>query len=196
MVKKCVQCGKEFELTGAEIDYYKEHDMVLPKRCRACRQANRIKKNDAVVPRGRIRRQRRKSAIKSVPITVLIMLIVATFWYLNFVRSTPESNHQNNSITSEAPANVQSAVMFRSDELLKEHYEKHGISMGYQSAEEYLAGANATINNSTALHKLEKEDGDDVYYVKATNDFVVVSTDGYIRTYFRPDDGIRYFQRQ
>ena len=30
----------------------------------------------------------------------------------------------------------------------------------------------------------------------ATNDFVVVSTDGFIRTYFRPDSGKSYFDRQ
>ena len=29
-----------------------------------------------------------------------------------------------------------------------------------------------------------------------TNEFVVVSTDGYIRTYFNPSDGIDYFNRQ
>ena len=44
--------------------------------------------------------------------------------------------------------------------------------------------------------KIEKEDGDTVYYVEATNEFVVLSTDGYIRTYFLPDSGKRYFDRQ
>ena len=42
----------------------------------------------------------------------------------------------------------------------------------------------------------EKEDGDDVYYKEDTNEFVVVSTDGYIRTYFNPDSGKKYFDRQ
>ncbi len=50
------------------------------------------------------------------------------------------------------------------------------------------------INNPDALHKLEKEDGDDVYFVEDTNEFVVVSTDGYIRTYFIAD--IDYYNRQ
>ena len=35
-----------------------------------------------------------------------------------------------------------------------------------------------------------------VFYVEATNEFVVLSTDGYIRTYFLPDGGKRYFDRQ
>ena len=68
--------------------------------------------------------------------------------------------------------------------------------MGYDSKEEYLAGANAVIANPDSLHKLEEEDGDNVYYLEETNEFVIVSTDGYIRTYFWPQDGIAYYNRQ
>lgn len=85
---------------------------------------------------------------------------------------------------------------FRYDNYLEEHYYKHGIDMGFDSPEEYLEAANAVIANPDALTKTEKEDGDTVYYVKATNEFVVLSSDGYIRTYFNPDDGINYFNRQ
>ena len=85
---------------------------------------------------------------------------------------------------------------FRNSTLLAQHYEKHGRSMGFASAEEYTAAANRVISNPASLHKKEQEDGDDVYYLEKTNDFVIVSTDGYIRTYFRPDDGIDYFNRQ
>ena len=56
--------------------------------------------------------------------------------------------------------------------------------------------ASDVVNNPESLHKTEKEDGDDVYYLKDTNEFVIVSTDGYIRTYFYPRDGIEYFERQ
>lgn len=65
--------------------------------------------------------------------------------------------------------------------------------MGFASAKEYEKAAAAVISDSRALHKLEKEDGDDVYYIEETNEFVIVSTDGYIRTYFYPRDGIEYF---
>ena len=68
--------------------------------------------------------------------------------------------------------------------------------MGFSSAEEYLAAANAVISNPNALVKTEKEDGDYVYYVEDTNEFVVLSRDGYIRTYFCPDGGRSYFDRQ
>ena len=85
---------------------------------------------------------------------------------------------------------------FRTQELLQSHYEKHGRSMGFTSAEEYEIAAYNVIANPDSLHKTEAEDGDDVYYLEATNEFVVLSTDGYIRTYFCPSDGKAYFDRQ
>jgi len=58
-----------------------------------------------------------------------------------------------------------------------------------------LDGANALINNPAALHKLEAEDDDYIYYLQATNEIVFLSQDGYIRTYFICS-GKDYFDRQ
>ena len=89
---------------------------------------------------------------------------------------------------------------FRSKKLLNQHFEKHGSEFDgdfdYASAADYEKGASDVINNSSALHKTEAEDGDGVYYIEATNEFVILSTDGYIRTYFRPNGGIDYYNRQ
>lgn len=89
---------------------------------------------------------------------------------------------------------------FRSEKLLNQHFEKHGAEFyddfGYETAKEYEKGASDVINNSEALHKTEAEDGDGVYYIEDTNEFVILSTDGYIRTYFRPNGGIDYYNRQ
>ena len=85
---------------------------------------------------------------------------------------------------------------FRSSKLLNEHYEKHGKEMGFKSAKDYEKAASDVINNPDALHKREKEDNDYVYYVEATNEFVILSTDGYIRTYFLPSAGKSYYDRQ
>ena len=85
---------------------------------------------------------------------------------------------------------------FRSDRLLEQHYDKHGIEMGFESKEDYEKAASDVVNNKNALHKIESEDGDDVYYIEDTNEFVIVSKDGYIRTYFNPGAGIDYFNRQ
>ncbi|MDE7327197.1 MAG: hypothetical protein K2N63_13140, partial [Lachnospiraceae bacterium] len=85
---------------------------------------------------------------------------------------------------------------FRRESYLEQHFEKHGGEFDYATKEEYLEGANRVIQSPDALHKIEAEDGDDIYYLEETNEFVVVSTDGYIRTYFRPSAGINYYNRQ
>ena len=39
----CVQCGKSFELSESEIDFYRKKNLHLPKRCKECRQKNKQK---------------------------------------------------------------------------------------------------------------------------------------------------------
>ena len=101
-------------------------------------------------------------------------------------------------VTTEAPQAKH--YTFRYDSYRKDHFSKHGgefeDSFGYDTPEAYEEGANRVINDPNALHKIESEDGDDIFYLEASNEFVVVSTDGYIRTYFRPSAGIDYYNRQ
>ena len=131
----------------------------------------------------------------------IILLFAADFgWYEND-QSQDNLFGQAGRVTqaiqsSQASQSAKSTLTFRSDSLREEHFEKHGIEMGFASAKEYEKAAAAVVSDNRALHKLEKEDGDDVYYLKDTNEFVIVSTDGYIRTYFYPIDGIEYFERQ
>ena len=102
-------------------------------------------------------------------------------------------------VTSSVADSVSSEYVeyrFRTKKLRDQHYEKHGKEMGFKSADEYRKAASDVVNSPDALHKTEKEDGDDVYYLEETNEFVVVSKDGYLRTYFNPDGGKSYFDRQ
>lgn len=103
-----------------------------------------------------------------------------------------EGEEQYTTVESEA----ESPLYFRNEKLLNDHYEKHGIEMGFASAKEYEKAASAVVFNPDSLHKLEKDDGDDIYYLEASNEYVVVSKDGYIRTYYYPRDGIAYYNRK
>ena len=85
---------------------------------------------------------------------------------------------------------------FRNNKLLSEHYDKHGIEMGFASKEDYEAAANLVIHHPDVLHKIEKEDGDTCFYLESANAFVVLSKDGYIRTFFCPDSGKKYYDKQ
>ena len=106
---------------------------------------------------------------------------------------TTETSTFAESAETEIPAKQ---YCFRNSELLDEHYKSHGIEMGFASAEEYEKAAAAVIDAPGVLHKYEKEDNDDVYYLENTNEIVIVSTDGFIRTYFKPDRGKDYFDEQ
>lgn len=99
--------------------------------------------------------------------------------------------------TSETEKVVQK-YYFRNDKLFNSHYEKHGAEFGDITQDEYLELANELINakGDNILHKTEKEDGDFLYYNTDTNEFLVLSTDGYIRTFFKPTAGLDYWERQ
>lgn len=101
-------------------------------------------------------------------------------------------------VPAENNAPVQTQYHFRSEKTLREHFQKHGGEFGdmYATMEEYEAGASRVINDPSALTKREKEDNDYVYYIEDTNEFVILSTDGYIRTYFKPNAGKKYYDRQ
>lgn len=278
MKRTCVQCGKEFELTNSEVDFYKKKNLSLPKRCQACREKNKQQN-------GKTQMRQPSPAAGSRPasgspsaggkgiMTIIagIMLLLVVFFFLRqtgilsdvkdnpstvaglqtagptpegtvtsppeemttpsselaagdvqteqpsaspeaavtnppeevttpspepTAEETPVSGPAGDTQPAESPASDDTVYTFRSEKLLLDHYKKHGIDMGFDSAEAYAAAANEVIHNPDALHKLEAEDGDDIYYLEETNEFVVVSTDGYIRTYFNPDKGIDYYNRQ
>ena len=126
---------------------------------------------------------------KVLPIVGVIVLVVLIIMLSGLLGDKPEPNDPGND-----PDYVE--YTFRNERLLNEHFEKHGIEMGFDSAEEYQRAASDAANDPNALHKLEKEDGDDVYYKEETNEFVVISADGFIRTYFCPDSGKKYFDKQ
>lgn len=129
--------------------------------------------------------------LKIVATVVLLLVVVSGAW-----SHFSGDNNGDSASNSTYSSTVSSNVRFRNANLLNEHYKKHGVEMGFSSAEAYESAARDVVNNSKALHKTEAEDGDDVYYLESTNEFVIVSTDGYIRTYFKPNDGLKYFNRQ
>lgn len=123
----------------------------------------------------------------------LFVVVCIILSYMVIVKTKPE---RRNFTGNTSQLSVEESYRFKNDKLLTSHYEKHGIEMGFLDKESYEKAASDVINNPNALHKLEAEDGDDVYYVEETNEFVILSTEGYIRTYFLPDSGKRYYDKQ
>lgn len=127
---------------------------------------------------------------------IIILVIAALSGKQLWTGNTGSINNDTGNSQHYEESKNNSSYQFRNDKYLSQHFEKHGSEFGYTTEEEYLAGANRVISSKDSLHKTEAEDGDDVYYLEASNEFVIVSVDGYIRTYFKPSGGINYYNRQ
>ncbi len=112
--------------------------------------------------------------------------------------SKPETTTTKKQETSKPESSKEEVFYyFRNQGLYDSHYEKHGHEFGNITKEEYLQKANDLINSDSpdVLTKYE-DDGDFMYFDKKSGEFLVLSPDGYIRTFFIPDDGIDYWNRQ
>lgn len=282
MKKICKQCGREFEITQEEIEFYNRKNLDIPKRCKSCRKENKrqktnsiYRKNDAnknvYTSRNNSDNSRQQSLagtkassskngggnisnkIKGAIFSVFAFaLAVSGVLYWQNDKAVENSTYQNqldqdsqgksnqgsstgsnnktkvksdqgsptesskklqdksdqgtknesNETLNQSDLKTDSEIKsgnkyhFRSEKLLSQHYTKHGIEMGFSSKEAYEEAASKVVENPSALNKTEAEDGDQVYYLEKTNEFVIVSTDGYIRTYFLPSGGIDYYNRQ
>ena len=85
---------------------------------------------------------------------------------------------------------------FKSEELLKTHFEKHQSEYGAISITEYLRQASdlADAEVSEDVVQLKRSDESVSKYRFSTNDFVVINADGTIRTFFKPVDKEAYWQ--
>jgi pyocin large subunit-like protein len=80
----------------------------------------------------------------------------------------------------------------------EEHWEKHGTEFPeFHSAREYEEGALRFVTDPPPGTLTKANDrGDTLYYDPATNTFAVKDRRGEPRTFFRPDDGRAYWDRQ
>lgn len=115
--------------------------------------------------------------------------------------TTPQTTTAPKPVEESRPEKVEIKYNFRTQEQYEDHYEKHGHEFtpifGEITMEEYLEYANALIASDAEdiLTKYE-EDGDFMYFRTSTEEFLVLSPDGCIRTYFIPTAGIDYWNRQ
>ena len=207
MIKRnCKQCGKEFVLSDSEVKFFKDKNLELPKRCSECRKENKnnkdyninsIKKeninnnykNDSS-ENNNYKSVNKKKTFKNIIAAGLVLVVLFLGKLFNI-----DINWQAIG-TSFGTEESNVSLQFRNETMWEDHFEKHRSEFGYKNKEEYLKGANEVINSSTSKHKTEAEDGDEIYYDEDKNEIVFVSIDGYIRTYFKPSDGINYYNRQ
>lgn len=87
---------------------------------------------------------------------------------------------------------------FTSARSLDEHYQKHGGEFGKITKAQYLEMAQSLRDAKVGGEVLEAKRADGVItrFHKKNGWFLAFNSNGRIRTFFRPNDGERYFRRQ
>lgn len=90
------------------------------------------------------------------------------------------------------------AIGFANSQRLDEHYDKHGAEFGRVTKQDYLRLAQALRDAPAGGAILEtiRRDGVRTRFDRQTGAFLAVNPNGVIRTFFRPNDGERYYRRQ
>jgi len=98
----------------------------------------------------------------------------------------------------EASQVARSDIGFASKQKLQEHYEKHGSEFGAISLADYLRQAQLLRDRPVggSILEIKRDDGAVTRFDRATGAFLAFNRDLTIRTFFKPNDGERYFLRQ
>lgn len=205
MKLKCIQCGKNFELKKSEIEFYKSKNLHLPKRCKACREKNKAKKEQFARYTVKMRRTRDLQfawtfafcfiglvlsfiTLQVIPTIAGLVASSLVFIFVLLLSFKTESKEIQEFDTSKYE------YTFRNNSSMIEHYIKHGLEIDADTLEDYLLKANQTITNPTTLRKKAKDKDDILYYNTKTEYFVVVSEKGYIRSFYKTS--LNKFKRQ
>lgn len=105
------------------------------------------------------------------------------------------TNEENTAIIK---VKTSSFRQFVSEQLFQKHYDKHLSEFGEISKERYLEKANALADAplSEDIVQLVRSDGSIAKYCYSTNEFVVVTADGNIKTYFKPETKEAYWDEE
>jgi hypothetical protein len=89
-------------------------------------------------------------------------------------------------------------IGFADQRRLDEHYEKHGPEFGRITRQDYLRQAQLLRDAKVGGPVLEavRKDGVVTRYDRQTGAFIAFNSNGVIRTFFKPNDGERYWRRQ
>src|SRR5688572_32288123 len=90
---------------------------------------------------------------------------------------------------------IRAEIGFASRRKFLDHYDKHGAEFGSISQEEYLRQAQILRDRSVGGDILEaaRADGVITRFDRKTGAFIAFNSDLIIRTFFKPNDGERYF---
>lgn len=97
-----------------------------------------------------------------------------------------------------AEARDRANIGFVDQRRLDEHYAKHGGEFGTITKQDYLRQAQLLRDAAVGGPVLQtvRADGVTTRFDRQTGAFIAVNPNGTIRTFFKPNDGERYYRRQ
>ncbi|HEX3809155.1 MAG TPA: hypothetical protein VHW02_05585 [Rhizomicrobium sp.] len=109
----------------------------------------------------------------------------------------------NDFVPADTPASQSQGAVWSSggvgaEQNAEHHWQKHGNEFPeFHNATEYESGALAFVRNPPpgTLTK-HRSNGDTLFYNPQSNTFAVSARNGVPRTFFRPDNGMNYWNRQ
>lgn len=157
--------------------------------------------------------------VLSIVATLIAVVLVVYFPKLSGTStdSTPSTNTRTETPPSQQPpiasapqtapaksngtvytSSVKKSAGFASAQALNNHFGKHGQDFGDVTVEQYLALARELRDAPEGDSILEAVRDDSVItrFDKKTGSFIAFDVNGTIKTFFKPNDGVAYFERQ
>ena len=133
--------------------------------------------------------------------TISFIVVVALLWLGGLAcRSTATQTAPviANPQTPAQASKIRTHIGFRTRRNLEEHYAKHGREFGAISQDEYLLQAQTLRDRAAGGDILEavRDDGVTTRFDRQAGTFLAFNEDFTLRTFFKPNDGEAYFQRQ
>jgi pyocin large subunit-like protein len=142
--------------------------------------------------------------LRSGPLTwrrlaVAALAALSIFLYWTHVEERGQRLEARDASTATtSTARERANIGFTSERRLDEHYEKHGAEFGRITKQDYLRQAQLLRDAAVGGPVLQtvRADGVTTRFDRQTGAFIAFNRDGTIRTFFKPNDGERYFRRQ
>jgi hypothetical protein len=132
-----------------------------------------------------------------------VLAAAAIFVYWTQLSERGTRNHSRGPAVADSgvPAQGKSwgaGVGFADSRRLDEHFEKHGAEFGNISKQDYLHQAQLLRDAKVEGPILQtvRPDGVTTRFDRQTGAFIAYNPNGVIRTFFKPNDGERYYLRQ
>lgn len=137
------------------------------------------------------------------PLVLALLAVVAIFAYWTQAADRGGRSVAPDPVAAEArtPADAKgwgAGIGFVDTRRLDEHYDKHGAEFGRITRQDYLRQAQLLRDARVGGPVLEtvRADGVTTRFDRQTGAFIAFNPNGTIRTFFKPNDGERYYRRQ